>query len=299
MLLAGDDHARAAIDPAHPVFRMVANKAHPDLQVLERVINPKTGKLFKEILVDQVRYAEEAMHATAARGGRKVLLVDPADELKRPVPTRCSSCWRSRRPAWSSSWSASGPACCRARSSRAAPSFGWRRCRRDPCSRPRAAGARALRRAPSGPGSGRARLDRPGARAGGAGWLERYADLLGKLVAGARQPRGTPDARQQARAGTDGQGFRATADLIAAVLRRVAALQAGPRAGRRAGPPARRDLLAALAAGRGLDHWVAMWDKLTALAGRVDAVNLDPLQTLLQIVQAICGADPEAELSIA
>ena len=42
-----------------------------------------------------------------------------------------------------------------------------------------------------------------------------------------------------------------------------------------------------------------MWDKLTALAGRVDAVNLDPLQTLLQIVQAVCGVDPEAELSIA
>ena len=80
-LLAGDDHARAATDPTHPVFRMVANKAHPDLRVLERVVNPKTGKLSKDILVDQVRYADEAMYATAARAGRKVLLVDPADEL--------------------------------------------------------------------------------------------------------------------------------------------------------------------------------------------------------------------------
>jgi hypothetical protein len=82
------------------------------------------------------------------------------------------------------------------------------------------------------------------------------------------------------------------------VLRRVAALAAG-RPPMALLVPGEVELLAALAAGRGLDHWVALWDKLTALAGRVDAINLDPLQTLLQIVQAVCGADPEAELSIA
>ena len=132
-----------------------------------------------------------------------------------------------------------------------------------------------------------------------SGWLERYADLLGKLVAARASPAARLDARDQARAkAADGQGFRATADLIGAVLRRVAALQAGRLPGVEL-VPGETDLLAALAAGRGLDHWVAVWDKLTALAGRVDAVNLDPLQALLQIVQAICGADPEAELSIA
>jgi hypothetical protein len=59
-------------------------------------------------------------------------------------------------------------------------------------------------------------------------------------------------------------------------------------------------LLRDLAAGRGLEHWVALWDKLSALAERVEAVNLDPLQALLRIVQAVCGADePDIELSIA
>jgi len=123
-------------------------------------------------------------------------------------------------------------------------------------------------------------------------------DLLGKLVAARASPAARLALASKLVPPSDGQGFRATADLIGAVLRRVAALQAGHLPGVEL-VPGETDLLAALAAGRGLDHWVAMWDKLTALAGRVDAVNLDPLQTLLQIVQAVCGADPEAELSIA
>ena len=35
------------------------------------------------------------------------------------------------------------------------------------------------------------------------------------------------------------------------------------------------------------------------VAARVDAVNLDPLQALLQVVQAICAVEPLSELSIA
>ena len=298
-LLAGDDHARAAVDPAHPVFRMVANKAHPDLQVLERVSNPKTGKLFKDIRVDQVRLAEEAMHATAARGGRKVLLVDPVDELntsganallklleeppasvvivlvcQRPglLPrTILSRCAQLRLAPLAADAVLAGLA-------RLAPELSAER-------------QAALAAAAQG-SIGRAL----GLEA--TGWLERYADLLGKLVAARASPAARLTLASKLVPPSDGQGFRATADLIGAVLRRVAALQAGHLPGVEL-VPGETDLLAALAAGRGLDHWVAMWDKLTALAGRVDAVNLDPLQTLLQIVQAVCGADPEAELSIA
>ena len=80
-LLAGADHERAAADPGHPIFRMVMKKAHPDLRVLERSINPKTGKLTRDIPVDLVRDMDLALHATAARDGYKVLIVDPADEL--------------------------------------------------------------------------------------------------------------------------------------------------------------------------------------------------------------------------
>ena len=37
---------------------MVAHRAHPDLRILEREINPKTGKLRRDILVEQVRDAD-------------------------------------------------------------------------------------------------------------------------------------------------------------------------------------------------------------------------------------------------
>jgi DNA polymerase-3 subunit delta' len=298
-LLAGEDHARAAVDPTHPVFRMVANKAHPDLRVLERVVNPKTGRLFKEILIDQVRFADNAMHATAARVGRKVLLVDPADELNasganallkllEEPPASVVILLVCQRPGM-------------------LPRTILSRCAQLHLAplRPDQALAGLGRLAPGLPTE---RLTALAEAAPGSigralvlesnGWLERYADLLPKLVAARASPTARLALATKLVPPSDGQGFRATADLIAAVLRRVAALQAGRMPAVEL-VPGERELLAALAAGRGLDHWVAVWDKLSALAGRVDAVNLDPLQTLLQIVQAVCGSNPEAELSIA
>lgn len=298
-LLAGDDQARAAVDPTHPVFRMVANKAHPDLRVLERMVNAKTGRRSKDILIEQVRLADEAMYATAARGGRKVLLVDPVDELNRQganallklleeppasvvillvcqrpglLPrTILSRCAQLRLAPLPADAVLAGLA-------RLAPGLSPER--------------RAALAAAAAGSIGRALELEAG------GWLERYGEFLPKLVAARDSPAARLTLATKLVPPADGEGFRATADLIGAVLRRVAALQAGrlPAVELIAGET---ELLAALAAGRGLDHWVAMWDKLTALAGRVDAVNLDPLQTLLQIVQAVCGADPEAELSIA
>ena len=80
-----------------------------------------------------------------------------------------------------------------------------------------------------------------------SGWLERYADLLGKLVAARASPAARLTLASKLVPPSDGQGFRATADLIGAVLRRVAALQAGRRrpsswspARRPAGRPRRR-----------------------------------------------------------
>ena len=58
-------------------------------------------------------------------------------------------------------------------------------------------------------------------------------------------------------------------------------------------------LLGELAGGLALDQWVGVWDKLAPLAGQVERLNLDPAQALLQVLQAICGAAPEPELSLA
>lgn len=68
-----------ALDPRHPVFRRVAAGGHADLFTLERTIDPKTGKLHKDIRVDDVRASVEFLHRTAAEGGWRVVVVDQAE----------------------------------------------------------------------------------------------------------------------------------------------------------------------------------------------------------------------------
>jgi DNA polymerase-3 subunit delta' len=72
-----------AIPADHPVARRVAGQAHSDLLVLERVINEKTGKLFTEIRVDDVRRSVPFFGSTAGEGGWRIAIVDPIDELNR------------------------------------------------------------------------------------------------------------------------------------------------------------------------------------------------------------------------
>jgi len=71
------------LDAGHAVFRRVAAGGHPDLRVLAREINPKTGKMRGEIVVDQVRDAIGFLRLTPAEGGWRVLIVDPAEDMNR------------------------------------------------------------------------------------------------------------------------------------------------------------------------------------------------------------------------
>ena len=298
-LLAGPNHERAATDPDEPVFRMVANKAHPDLRVLERVVNPKTGKLAREILIDQVRQVEEALHGTAARAGHKVLVIDAADELNLPganallklleePPSGTVLLLICQRPS-----NLPRTILSRCMQLPLTPLSGPELLRGLAVMAPELREERRVLLAGLAGGSVGQALEMEA-----AGWLDRYAEL----VKGLAEAQGSIAARVTLAGnlvrGNDGGGFRSTAELVGFALRRLAVLQAGR-------PPARElfagelALLHGLAAGRGLDRWVALWDKLTALAGRVDQLNLDPVQATLQVVQAICGAAPETELSIA
>jgi DNA polymerase-3 subunit delta' len=64
--------------------RRIAAQGHPDLQVLERVVNEKTGKLYTVIRVDDVRRTVPFFGSTAGEGGWRVCIVDTADELQYP-----------------------------------------------------------------------------------------------------------------------------------------------------------------------------------------------------------------------
>jgi DNA polymerase III subunit delta' len=69
------------VDADHPVARRIAAQAQGDLLVLERTINEKTGKLFQDIRVDDVRRTVTFFGSTAGEGGWRVAIVDCVDEL--------------------------------------------------------------------------------------------------------------------------------------------------------------------------------------------------------------------------
>lgn len=86
ILAQGTNAQRAAgeslhLDPAHPIFRTVANGSHPDLRVLVREENEKTGKMRTEIGVHQAREATAFLRLTPAMGGWRIVIIDAVDDL--------------------------------------------------------------------------------------------------------------------------------------------------------------------------------------------------------------------------
>ncbi len=71
------------VSPEHPDARLVQAGAHPRLYVVRRPYDDKLGKLKSEITVDAVRGLKGFFHMSAADGGRRVVIVDAADELNR------------------------------------------------------------------------------------------------------------------------------------------------------------------------------------------------------------------------
>lgn len=71
------------VDPGDPVFRRVASGGHADLFTLEPGIDPKRGTPRTEISVAEVRAAGAFLAATAAEGGWRAVIVDPAEAMNR------------------------------------------------------------------------------------------------------------------------------------------------------------------------------------------------------------------------
>lgn len=79
--LFGD--ATLAVDPQHPDARLIYAGAHPRLSVIRRPWDDKTKKLRNEITVDAVRALKQFFQMSSADGGRRVVIVDAADDLNR------------------------------------------------------------------------------------------------------------------------------------------------------------------------------------------------------------------------
>ncbi len=69
------------IDPDHPVVRRSMQLADPGLFLLRRGPNDKGDKISADIRVNEVRKLKEFFGLSSAGGGRRVVIIDSADEM--------------------------------------------------------------------------------------------------------------------------------------------------------------------------------------------------------------------------
>lgn len=69
------------IDPEHPVVRRIMAGSEPRLMVLRRPYDEKTKRFKQAITVDEARKLKGFFALSAPDGGRRVVIVDAADEL--------------------------------------------------------------------------------------------------------------------------------------------------------------------------------------------------------------------------
>src|SRR5690606_15561069 len=68
-------------DPDSPLFRQIAQGAHPSVLHLTRPMNDRT-KTFKSVVtVDEIRRIGRFLSMTSHDGGWRVVIVDPADDM--------------------------------------------------------------------------------------------------------------------------------------------------------------------------------------------------------------------------
>lgn len=80
-LFAPPPPATLDLAPDHPVARRIAAGAEPGLLAIRRGTDDKTGRLRAQITVDEVRRLRDFFGLSAADGGRRVVIVDAADEM--------------------------------------------------------------------------------------------------------------------------------------------------------------------------------------------------------------------------
>jgi DNA polymerase-3 subunit delta' len=273
----------------HPVFRRVASGGHGDLFTLEPGFDAKRGVQRTEITVDEVRAVGGFLGATAAEGGWRVVIVDPADAMNRHAANALLKTLE-EPPAGAviflvSHAPGSLPATVRSRCRRltlkplpAATVADLLRRYAPALAEPRIESLARLARGSIGYALELASQDLGGVERQVAAVFRSLPSLdgeallrLGDSVAGAK------------RAG----GFALAADLVRTWLSSVIRVANGA-------PPA--DLLAdegettaRLAAAASLDRWLEVWDKTVRLLARTETANLDARQIICDLFLHVEG----------
>lgn len=282
------------IDPEHPVARRIAAGGEGALKSVTRSINPDTKRMRKQIVVDDIRALNGFFQMSAADGGRRVVIIDDADEMNpnaanallkmlEEPPERATLLLLSHQP------------------SSLLPTI------RSRC--------RTLRLSPLAPAQMTAALDASGAEVrgdpaaladlsggsvGGAlrlslmGGLQIYAELVALVSAAPRMDRARAIKLAEAAAQRGGEEklilLFTLVDLLLSRLARTGATGTPPLVD---AAPNERDILQRLSPtpyqGR---KWADLAQEVSARAQHGLAVNLDPAALVLDTLQKIGAAAP-------
>ena len=69
------------VSAEHPVARRIASGGEAGLKSVTRTVNPDTKRMRKQIVVDDIRALNGFFQMSAADGGRRVVIIDDADEM--------------------------------------------------------------------------------------------------------------------------------------------------------------------------------------------------------------------------
>lgn len=83
LLLSNGENRFGRFNPGYPAAKLVMAGSHPDLLVLSRPADEKTGALKDTIPVEEARKLAPFMRMTASHAGRRVALIDEAHRMGR------------------------------------------------------------------------------------------------------------------------------------------------------------------------------------------------------------------------
>ncbi|MDP6406549.1 MAG: DNA polymerase III subunit delta' [Alphaproteobacteria bacterium] len=277
-----------ALDPEHAVFRRIVGGGHADFLAVERSVDEKSKKLRSEIVVGDVRRALPFFAQTAAEGGWRVAVVDCADEMNRNAanallkvleepPQRGLLLLVSHAPG---SLLATMRSRCRKLTLRPLTDDQVSSLVRRRFPDLEATEVEALVALAAGS---------PGRALGlaGEGGLELYRELLALLegLPGSDVPALHKLGDRLARA-NGATAFQALMELLLGFLGRLVTMAASGQQPQEvvAGEGA---MMRGLAARRGLDHWLEVWEKVGRLAASAEGANLDRKQVLLNVFSVL------------
>lgn len=276
------------LSPDHRVSALVRAGSHPNLAVLRRTVDPKSKKLRSVIIVDDVRDFQGLFAMTAADGGWRVAIIDPADDMNRNAANALLKLLEEPPPKTLLLLVSHAPG-------RLLPTI-RSRCRRlalHPLGETEVS-AILEHHNPELSAADRLAVARfAGGSPGRAITLASQDGLdLYRLMVTLLSALPNPDTRALHALGDrfrrkDGADtFKIFTDLLVDWLQRMVRAAASGQDMTHA-PPEESAIMARLSAGRSLDQWVEVWENVRHLIARADAINLDRKQVLISMFSTL------------